>query len=221
VLSTGSELMTPGAEGDGIYDVNRPLLLSMLDRWGMEAVDLGHVPDKAAALEEALHQGVRSDAILTSGGASAGEEDHLSQLMTRQGQIDHWRIAVKPGRPLLIGRWAGVPLFGLPGNPVAAFTCAALFARPALRRLGGASWALPGGMMVPSAFSKRKRDGRREYLRARLTLAGAAEVFPSEGSGRVSGLSWAQGFVELPDEAVDITPGTPVRYIPFSELGLG
>ena len=221
VLSTGDEIVPPGTPGDGIPDANRPMLLAMLAAWGMAAVDAGHVGDDADALAAALDGAAGSaDAILTSGGASAGDEDHLSRLLGERGTVSHWRIAVKPGRPLALGRWRGVPLFGLPGNPVAAFTCAALFARPALLRLGGADWAEPARMRVPAAFSKRKKAGRREYLRARLDAGGRAEVFPSEGSGRVSGLAWAEGFVELPDAALEVAPGDPVAYVPFAALGL-
>ncbi|GIT90936.1 hypothetical protein JANAI62_13900 [Jannaschia pagri] len=219
VLSTGDEIIAPGAAGGGIHDVNRPMLLAMLDAWGLEAVDLGHVPDDASVLRATL-DGSDVAAILTSGGASAGDEDHLSRLLTTEGSVQHWRIAIKPGRPLALGQWKGRQIFGLPGNPVAAFTCAALFARPALLQMAGAGWQVPPGRDVPAAFSKRKKPGRTEVLRARLR-DGHAEVFASEGSGRVSGLSWAEGFVLLPDGAAEITPGTPVRYIPFQDLGLG
>ncbi len=218
VLSTGDEITAPGLPGDGIPDANRPMLLSMLRNWGMEAVDLGHAPDNADALAAKL-DGAETHAILTSGGASAGDEDHLSRLLTTRGSVHHWRIAIKPGRPLALGRWNGTPLFGLPGNPVAAFTCAALFARPALLAMAGAGWREPVRLTVPAAFTKTKKPGRREILRARLR-EGRAEVFRSEGSGLVSGLSWAEGFVELPDGAADIAPGDPVGYIPFAELGL-
>ncbi len=119
----------------------------------------------------------------------------------------------------MLGHWNGCPLFGLPGNPVAAFTCAALFARPALLRMAGAGWREPAPLTVPAGFAKRKKAGRREVLRARLRN-GTAEVFRSEGSGLVSGLSWAEGFVMLPDGAVTIHPGDPVAYVPFAELGL-
>ncbi|KIT15506.1 molybdopterin-binding protein [Jannaschia aquimarina] len=221
VLSTGDEIVPPGTDGTGIYDANRPMLLAMLEAWGVTPVDLGHVGDDAAELADTLDRAAETDAILTSGGASAGEEDHLSRLLSTEGSVAHWRIAVKPGRPLALGRWRGTPLFGLPGNPVAAFTCAAFFARPALLRLAGMDWLLPRRWTVPAAFTKTKKPGRREYLRSRLDPEGRAEVFRSEGSGRVSGLSWAEGFVELPDEAASVKPGDPVRYIPFSELGLG
>ena len=139
----------------------------------------------------------------------------LSMLETASCTRADWRIALKPGRPLVLGMWNGTPVFGLPGNPVAALVCTLIFARPAFGILGGEGWISPQAFSVSAAFSKRKKQGRREYLRARITN-GAAEVFASEGSGRVSGLAWADGLVELPDEAANITPGTPVRYLPFS-----
>ncbi|TDL88073.1 molybdopterin-binding protein [Meridianimarinicoccus aquatilis] len=223
VLSTGDELVPAGqtAGPDRTYDANRPMLLALAGRWGHAAVDLGHVGDDRAALRKVLDAAASQvDVILTSGGASAGDEDHVSALLSEAGALQSWRIAVKPGRPLALGLWDGVPVVGLPGNPVAAFVCALVFARPAMARLSGAGWTTPQGYTVPAAFSKRKKPGRREYLRARLSADGAAEVFASEGSGRISGLSWAEGLVELEDGARDIAPGDPVRYFPFGSFGL-
>jgi molybdopterin molybdotransferase len=131
-----------------------------------------------------------------------------------------WRIAVKPGRPLALGLWRGVPVFGLPGNPVAAFVCSLIFGRPALSVLAGAGWEEPAGFMVPAAFAKNNLPGPPEYLRARLTPEGHAEAFRSEGSGRISGLSWATGLVELADEARRIVPGDPVRFLPYGSFAL-
>jgi molybdopterin molybdotransferase len=113
--------------------------------------------------------------------------------------------------------WRGVPVFGLPGNPVAALVCTLIFARPAMAVLSGAEWREPQGFDVPAAFEKRKKPGRREYLRARIR-EGRVEVFNSEGSGRISGLSWAEGLVELPDGAAEIAPGDAVRYIPYASF---
>lgn len=224
VLSTGDEIAPtpdPALPPHRTIDANRPMLLEILRRWGHEAIDLGHAPDRSAALRRALDRGAaRADAILTSGGASAGDEDHVSRLLAASGTLAAWRIALKPGRPLALALWAGVPVFGLPGNPVAALVCTLLFARPALAVLAGAPWPAPLAVTVPAAFAKRKKPGRREYLRARLTPEGAAEVYPSEGSGRIAGLSWAEGLVELPDGAADIAPGTPVRYLPFAGFGI-
>jgi molybdopterin molybdotransferase len=224
VLSTGDEiapLPDPDLAPHRTIDANRPMLLEIIRRWGHEAIDLGHAPDRTAAVRRALDRGAaRADAILTSGGASAGDEDHVSRLLAASGTLAAWRIALKPGRPLALALWGGVPVFGLPGNPVAALVCTLIFARPALAALAGAPWPAPLAITVPAAFTKSKKPGRREYLRARLTADGAAEVYRSEGSGRIAGLSWAEGLVELPDGATDVTPGTPVRYLPFAGFGM-
>ncbi|GHF37737.1 molybdopterin-binding protein [Seohaeicola zhoushanensis] len=221
VLSTGDEVVEPGqAAGPGqIYDANRPMLLAMLARWGFDPVDMGRVPDDRDTLRARLDAAAGADAILTSGGASAGDEDHVSALLTEAGAMQEWRIAVKPGRPLALGLWGGKPVFGLPGNPVAAMVCTLVFARPALGLLAGQGWRAPQGFDLPAAFEKRKKPGRREYLRARIR-EGRAEVFASEGSGRISGLSWAEGLVELPDGAVHVRPGDPVRFLPWGSFGL-
>ncbi len=222
VLSTGAELVEAGqaAAPGQIFDANRPMLLEMVRRFGHEPVDVGRVPDDRKALAERLQAAsTTADLILTSGGASAGDEDHVSALLTEAGAMTLWRIAVKPGRPLALGMWSGVPVFGLPGNPVAAMTCALIFGRPAMARLAGSAWQVPQGFEVPAAFQKNKKHGRAEYLRARIR-DGRAEVFASEGSGRISGLSWAEGLVELPHGAAEIVPGTLVRYIPFASFGL-
>ncbi|MDH3668136.1 MAG: molybdopterin-binding protein [Paracoccaceae bacterium] len=224
VLSTGDELIQPGADPamPGIFDANRPMLSALAAAQGYEIADLGAMPDAANAIASALDRGAaEADAILTSGGASSGDEDHLSRLLTGAGDMVTWRIAVKPGRPLALGFWNGVPVFGLPGNPVAAFVCFLVFARPALGAMAGAGWREPQAFTVPAAFEKSKKPGRREYLRARLDGNGAAEVFRSEGSGLIGGLSWSDGLVELPDGALDIRPGDPVRYLPYTSFGIG
>ncbi len=223
VLSTGDELAAPGSTLDvaRTYDANRPMLLSLAETWGYEPVDLGHVADDRAALAAAFDKGAeRADVILTSGGASAGDEDHVSALLKDSGSLHHWRIAIKPGRPLALAQWNGTPVFGLPGNPVAALVTTLIFARPAFSVLAGGDWLEPLGMQLPAGFSKKKKAGRREYLRARIGEDGRVEAFKSEGSGRISGLAWATGLVELPDEAAEITPGDPVRFLPYAGFGL-
>lgn len=224
VLSTGDEILSdPGAPAalHQIYDANRPMLLEIARKWGYQPVDLGHWPDNDSAIASALDRGAQScDVILTSGGASAGDEDHVSRLLRARGTLSSWRIALKPGRPLALALWQGVPVLGLPGNPVAALVCTLIFGRPALSMMAGSGWIMPQGFELPAAFTKSKKPGRREYLRARINDQGAAEVFASEGSGRISGLSWAEGLVELPDGAAVISPGTRVRYIPFTSFGL-
>ncbi|WP_282182318.1 bifunctional molybdopterin-guanine dinucleotide biosynthesis adaptor protein MobB/molybdopterin molybdotransferase MoeA [Aliiroseovarius marinus] len=223
VLSTGDELAEPGTTMDTArtYDANRPMLLSLAQGWGYTPVDLGHVTDDRDALRAAFDTAAtQADVILTSGGASAGDEDHVSALLKETGSLHHWRIAIKPGRPLALAQWNGTPVFGLPGNPVAALVTTLIFARPAFSRLAGGPWLTAPGTLLPAAFTKSKKAGRREYLRARLNENGEVEAFKSEGSGRISGLSWATGLVELPDEAMDITSGTPVRFISYDSLGI-
>ena len=223
VLSTGDEIVAPGSTMDvaATYDANRPMLLALAERWGYDPVDLGHIKDDRDSLRMALNTGVdKVDVILTSGGASAGDEDHVAALLAAEGNLQTWRIALKPGRPLALAMWQGVPVFGLPGNPVAALVTALIFARPSLAVLAGADWVVPQVFRLPAAFSKTSKAGRREYLRARLTNTGAVEVFHSEGSGLISGLSWADGLVEIGDDAQTISPGDTVRFMPYSGFGL-
>ncbi|WP_417475644.1 gephyrin-like molybdotransferase Glp [Leisingera sp.] len=222
VLSTGDELVEAGMPaGPGqVYDANRPMLLALLRQMGFQALDLGRAADDRGDLRARLDDAAaRADVILTSGGASAGDEDHVSALLREAGAMQEWRIALKPGRPLALGMWQGTPVFGLPGNPVAALVCTLIFARPAMGLMAGAGWQRPQGFEVPAGFEKCKKPGRREYLRARMR-DGRAEVFASEGSGRISGLSWAEGLVELPDGAVHVKPGDPVRFIPYGSFAM-
>ena len=221
VLSTGDELRMPGQTADDwqIYDANRLMLLSMIRDLGFEAVDLGLVEDSRDTVRDTLNQGAQScDLIITSGGASAGDEDHISAILKAEGQLTSWRIALKPGRPLALGVWNETPVIGLPGNPVAAWVCTMVFGRPAMEVLAGGLWREPRGYQVVAAFTKKKRRGRSEYLRARLNADGQVEVFPSEGSGRISSISWSDGLVEIGFEEEMIEPGTVVRYIPYAEF---
>lgn len=222
VLSTGDELAQAGqaARPDQIYDANRPMLCAAVRAWGHKVVDLGCAPDDPIALRRLMDKAAkRCDVILTSGGASAGDEDHMSALLAGTGSFALWRIAMKPGRPLALGLWQGKPVFGLPGNPVAAFVCALVFARPSLSVLAGGEWLEPQGFGVPGAFTKVKKAGRREYIRARLE-DGKVLAFSSEGSGRVSSLSWANGLVAFGDDAEAIAQGDPVNFIPYESFDL-
>ncbi|WP_458791507.1 molybdopterin-binding protein [Yoonia sp. MH D7] len=222
VLSTGDELAQAGqaARSDQIYDANRPMLCATVAAWGHKVIDLGCAPDHRKKLRKTLDQAAKKcDVILTSGGASAGDEDHMSALLQGTGSLALWRIAMKPGRPLALGLWHDTPVLGLPGNPVAAMVCALVFARPALSVLAGGDWNEPQGYPMPAGFAKSKKAGRREYIRARIE-DGKVVAFASEGSGRVSGLSWATGLVELSDAAQNISQGDLVRFIPFTEYGL-
>lgn len=220
VISTGDELLPAGARAraDQIFDANHPMLCAQLSEFGYQAVDLGRCPDNRDALRQRFEDAAeQADVIVTSGGASAGDEDHVSALLKETGSLALWRIAIKPGRPLALAVWSGKPVFALPGNPVAALVCLLVFARPAMRVLAGQAWHVPEGLLLPAAFQKSKKAGRREYLRARLRDR-KVEVFESEGSGRISGLSWAEGLVELPDPAARVSHGDHVKFIPFTDF---
>lgn len=222
VLSTGDEVKPVGAAVTDwqIYDANRPMLSATVNRLGYELVDLGHVLDRAEDVRAALERGAEQcDLVLTSGGVSAGDEDHVSKTLKAHGEISNWRIAIKPGRPLALAMFKGTPVVGLPGNPVAAWVCALRFAAPAMALLAGGEWFEPQAYVLPANFSKNKKPGRSEMLRARVR-DGQVEVFGSEGSGRVTGLAWSEGLVELDESARQIEPGTPVRFIPYGSFGL-
>ena len=223
VISTGTELISAGktARDDQIYDANKPMILSLIKSLGFIAVDGGHYRDDPDIIRKGLNAAAENaDAILVSGGASAGDEDYVSKLLKEEGVLHTWRVAVKPGRPLAMALWKNVPTFGFPGNPVAAFVCALIFGLPSLKILAGRINQAVQSYQVPAGFSKSKKAGRREYLRARMNEDGQVEVFKSEGSGRISGLSWSDGLVELPDEAAEIKIGDMVRFIPYSSFGL-
>jgi len=223
VLSTGDELREAGSplSPGQIHDANRPMLAGLAASWGFEVIDLGIAGDTAGAVRDALDRGAaKADVILASGGASAGDEDWLARLLGEEGTRAIWRIAMKPGRPLALGRWQGTPVFGLPGNPVAAFVCSLIFACPALLSLSGAGWQVPMAEARAAAFSKKRKSGRREYLRARLGDDGRVEVFANEGSGLIRGLVWADGLVDLPDGGPDVAEGDAVAYLPFSAFGI-
>lgn len=223
VLSTGDELREGGevlAPGE-IHDANRPLLLAMLRGLGFEVLDLGVVPDNPAAVRAALQEAAQSaDAVLSSGGASGGDEDHVARELGAMGAMALWRIAMKPGRPLALGQIGHVPVFGLPGNPVAAFVCFLIFARPVLLRLAGAAWSVPHGYPLEAAFSAKKKPGRVEFLRGRVDDDGRVEKFRSDGSGLISGLRWSEGLIALDHERGPVSPGETVRFIPYSAYGL-
>ena len=222
VLSTGDEVKPVGAPVSDwqIYDANRPMLSALVAGLGYQVVDLGHALDRAEDVADALTRGAEQcDLILTSGGISAGDEDHVSKILKTQGEISNWRIAIKPGRPLALAMFNGTPVVGLPGNPVAAWVCALRFGAPAMALLAGGQWFEPQGYWLPANFRKNKKPGRSEMLRARVR-DGQVEVFGSEGSGRVTGLAFSEGLVDLDESAQDIVPGTLVKFIPYGSFGL-
>ncbi|MBW8724212.1 MAG: molybdopterin molybdotransferase MoeA [Inquilinus limosus] len=226
VLSTGDEVRDPGmpiAEGQ-IYDANRHLLAALLRRLGCAVADRGIVPDRADAVRSALvAAAAEADAIVTSGGVSVGDEDHVkAALEAAGGRLHHWRLAIKPGKPVALGQIGGVPLLGLPGNPVAAMVTFLLVARPLLLHLAGAEPLPLRRFPVAAGFAHAKKPGRREFLRAVLEAdaSGAlvARRHGREGAGALSSLAGAEGLVELPEDVAGVAPGDPVAYIPLSAL---
>jgi molybdopterin molybdotransferase len=227
LFSTGDELREPGAPlapGE-TYDANRPILLGLIEGLGCRVSDFGILPDRAAAVAEALSRGAAEcDALITSGGASRGDEDHVVHTVDRLGQLHFWQVAVKPGRPLAFGRLGRAVFVGLPGNPVAAVICFLRFARPLLIALGGGRWPEPRAFLVPADFTMRKKPERREYLRARL-IAGPdgrtwAQRIEREGSGILTSLIEADGLVEVAEDTTRVEHGDLVEFVPFSELGV-
>ncbi len=231
LFSSGDELIEPGQKlpAGAIYDSNRFTLAALLRQMGIAVNDLGILADRNERVRSALAEAARShDAIVTSGGVSVGEEDHMKAAVEVQGRLHAWRLAIKPGRPIALGQIASgsrqVPFIGLPGNPVAAMVTFLRVVRPMLQRLMGASEAPPRLYRVRADFEHRKKKDRREFLRARLVRDAdgsfVARKFPREGAGILSSLVEADGLVELPEALTRLEPGSMVDFLPFSEVGL-
>jgi molybdopterin molybdotransferase len=225
LLSTGDEVRDPGAPlpPGAIYDANRAMLAALLRGLGCDVGDLGICADRAAVLADTLAAAAAAhDLIVTSGGVSTGEEDHVRVAIEHLGRLDFWRLAIKPGRPVALGQVRGVPLIGLPGNPVAAALTFAILARPLILRLAGAAPAPPLTFPVAAGFSYKKRAGRREYLRARLERepggALVAQKFARDGAGILSSIVQSDGFAVLVEDVSTLKPGTMIDFLPFSEV---
>lgn len=228
VFSTGDEVYDPSRGEDappgGIFDANRFALGAMLHQTGCDTVDLGILPDRFEDIRNALSAAAdRVDAIITSGGVSLGEEDHVKGVVTQLGELHHWRVAIKPGRPIAFGRIGSTPFVGLPGNPVAVMVTYWMFARPLLLALGGLVDVAPRRFPVRAGFERRFKGGRREWLRAWLEPGEdgvlEARCYEREGSGIINSLVAAEGLVEITEEMRDISRGDSVDFLPFSELG--
>ena len=227
LVSSGDEIVPPGRPlAHGLtYDSNSAILRGLLAPLGVEVSDQGIWPDRADVIRENLAEvAATHDAIITSGGASRGDEDHMVKAVEALGRLHFWQIAVKPGRPLALGQIDGTIFIGLPGNPVAAMVCCLLFARPVLSALAGGGWTEPPTYQVPADFAMKKKPGRREYLRARLVTAddGRQRVrkIQREGSGIVTSLTEADGLIDVAEDVTAIEPGDPVPFLPFSGFGL-
>lgn len=225
LFSTGNELAMPGEplpEG-AIYNSNRFTLTGLLQMLGCEVADLGIVPDSLEATRATLREAAAiSDVIVTSGGVSVGEEDHVKPAVTAEGHLDLWRIAIKPGRPLAYGavrRADGdeASFIGLPGNPVSSFVTFLLFVRPFVLRLQGMADSAARAYAARADFDWPKPDPRREYLRARFNRDGGLDLYPNQSSGVLTSTVWGDGLVDNPAKHV-IKRGDTVRFLPFAEL---
>lgn len=225
LFSTGDELTEPGRAlaPAAIYDANRALLRALLVRAGADVVDLGILRDEPAELERHLREAAGAcDLVVTSGGVSVGEADHVRAALCACGSLDLWRVAVKPGKPIAVGDAAGTPFIGLPGNPVAVFVGFLFVARPLLARLAGAMEEAPMILPVTSGFRHRKKAGRREFLRVTLERrdggAMIARKHPGEGAGSLASLAQSDGLVMLAEEMELLEEGAGVSFLPYAGL---
>src|SRR5690242_3638413 len=221
LLSTGDEVRDPGTAlpSGMIYDANRVMLAALLNGLGCAVSDFGIRPDREAALADTLATASAGhDLIVTSGGVSTGEEDHVKQAIERLGNLHFWRLAIKPGRPVALGQVAGVPLVGLPGNPVAALVTFIVLARPLILRLAGAAASVPRLFPIRAGFGYRKKPGRREYVRVSLQRQGkdlVAVKYPRDGAGILSSITQSEGLAIVDENASDLAPGMTVDFLPF------
>lgn len=226
VFFTGDELAMPGEplKPGAIYNSNRFTLRGLLQQLGCEVIDLGNVPDSREATREALRTAAAgNDLIITSGGVSVGEEDHVKPAVEAEGRLNLWQIAIKPGKPLAFGevRREGEPspafFVGLPGNPVSSFITFLLFVRPFILALQGVKVVPPKRYPMRADFDWTKPDRRNEFLRARMNDRGGLELFPNQGSGVLTSTVWGDGIIDNPPGQA-IQSGDTVHFLPFSEL---
>ena len=224
LFSTGDELVMPGdvpprqMPPGAIYNSNRFFLRALLQRMGCEVTDCGIVPDQRDATLDALRTASTGhDVILTSGGVSVGEEDHIKPAVQALGRLDLWQLAIKPGKPFACGQVGQAHFLGLPGNPVASFITFLLLVRPFVLRLQGMHDFAPESIAVRADFTWSKADKRREFLRVQRNAAGGVDLFPNQSSGVLTSAVWGDGVVDNP-VGQTIAPGDMVRFIAFSEL---
>jgi molybdopterin molybdotransferase len=228
LASTGDEVVRPGTplkEGE-VYDSNHFLLSALLRTADCQLTDAGVLGDEAEIVLDALQRITAShDLVISTGGASRGEEDHLVTALDALGTRHLWQLAVKPGRPMSFGQIGGCPVLALPGNPVAAFVCFLLYVRPMLTVMGGGTWPEPQRFQVAAGFEiASRKQGRREFLRGRLAVGrdggSIAKKFPRDGSGLITSLREADGLIEIAEDVATVRLGDPVTFMPFSGFGL-
>ncbi len=224
LFSTGDELVMPGdvapqdMKPGAIYNSNRFFLRALLQRLGCVVTDMGIVPDKFEATKAALASASGAhDLVLTSGGVSVGEEDHIKPAVQSLGQLNLWQIAIKPGKPFAYGKIQNAHFIGLPGNPVSSFVTFLLLVRPFIRKLQGATQLAPESIAARADFDWPKADKRREFLRARRNSAGGLDLFDNQSSGVLTSAVWSDGLVDNPAGRT-IANGDTVQFIPFASL---
>lgn len=226
VFFTGDELAMPGEplKPGAIYNSNRFMLRGLLQQLGCEIVDLGNIPDSRDATRDALRKAADgNDLIITSGGVSVGEEDHVKPAVEAEGKLNMWQIAIKPGKPLAFGEvrraTTQTPAYfiGLPGNPVSSFVTFLIFVRPFIQALQGAQVKPPARYPMRADFTWPKPDRRNEFLRVRINDGGGLDLFPNQGSAVLTSTVWGDGIVDNPSGQA-IQPGDTVHFIPFSDL---
>lgn len=228
ILSSGDEIVPAGSGGlapGQVFDANAPMLAALVAATGARPTELGIVPDRPEAVRAALSEAARGHhVILTTGGASRGEEDHMVAALEALGKRHLWQLAIKPGRPMSFGQIGDCVVVGLPGNPVAVFVCFLMYVWPMLRRLGGAPFPEPRRLKLPAVFDfGGRKPGRREFWRGMLVERGGAlavDKFRRDGSGLISGLRAADGLIDIPEAHGDVRCGDMVDFIPFSEFGI-
>ncbi|MBT5667137.1 MAG: molybdopterin molybdotransferase MoeA [Rhodospirillaceae bacterium] len=228
VFSTGDEVREPGAAlpPGAIYDSNRFTLMAALTHMGCQATDLGILPDRLDTIQAAIGEAAAThDLLLTSGGVSMGDEDHVKTAVDAQGSLDFWRLAIKPGRPVALGRIetpnGATPIAGLPGNPVAVMVTFLMIARPLILLLSGCPNIDPIRYRVRSGFEYAKKQGRREFVRARIVTDDGEPVAQKHGrggAGVLSSLVGADGFVDLPEDTTHLDTGGMIDFLPFTEV---
>ena len=219
LFSSGDEILQSGTLAPGqLFDANRPLLRSWMATLPVEVVDGGVLSDRRDAVEAALRDAARkAEVILTTGGASRGDEDHMLAALDRIGRRRAWQIAVKPGRPLMFGTIGDAAYLGLPGNPVAACVCFLLYARPLLLALAGAGWHEPLRTTLPARFAIESKPDRREFLRG-ILADGGVRKFDRDGSGLLSSLREADGLIDVPEGVTCIREGDAVAFLPWQSF---
>ncbi len=224
LLSSGDELVDPRKtpKPGQVYDSNRPMIHSLLARAGAEVSDLGILRDEVKTVRTALMEAAPThDLLVASGGMSASEEDHVRRVVDEEGSLDFWRLAVRPGRPVGFGTIGNTPIIGLPGNPVAAFVTFVIIARPLIALLAGEKRSIAKPVAVASGFSCRKKQGRREFLRARLNMHDgklALQRFAKDGAGILSSVVWADGLAVLEEDTTEVRHGELVGFLPLAGL---